>query len=517
MDNRASMAKSAVAMSIISVITLSISFFKESVFAFYFGASATTDAYTIAIQIPVIIFSLVSTAIGNVVLPYYMRELTEKGNRKASLYISNVMTLIATLSIFIIIILEVFSNEVILIFAPGLNDTYAQLASHIFRLILPTIILTELININTAVMNVHKSFLLPSIGSMVLNLIFVSVIILTAEIYGINAAVIGTILGSIISFLYSILIRRKYFKYSFICNPKDPSLISSMKKTIPIFVGIGAAEVNKLVDTLVASFLNTGAISMLSYASKLSSAVSTLLVNSITTVVYQEFAESAAKKDDKRMAASLLFSIKMILFVMIPIMAGGALLSKEIITIVYRRGAFDSYAVDGTAPIFSMYLLCLLFIALRQVASRVFYAYGDTIVPMKNSLFGIALNIILDFSVVKFLGAIGLALATTFANALISILILIELKKKNNYISYNEVLPLFARISLASFLMVGSIYCIRIFILDNQMLSLNGFIETLLFTSINVVLGVVVYCITLFLLKTEELSMIIGTILRRKK
>ena len=201
---------------------------------------------------------------------------------------------------------------------------------------------------------------------------------------------------------------------------------------------------------------------------------------------------------------------------MLPVMVGGSILSREIITIVYRRGAFSAETVDGTAPIFAAYLLCLLFIAIRQVSSRAFYAYGDTKTPMKNSLIGIAINIVLDLSVVKFFGAIGLALATTTANAVISILVLAELKKKNGSIDYIKIKSLVVRIVVACLFMAIAISFGRYFIVSCNLLNLATFGGATMFILLSVVLGSGVYSGCLLLMKTEELLMVIQTILRRK-
>ena len=482
MNNWMKMAKTSTAVSVVAIITLIVSFFKESVFVYFYGASAVTDAYVIAIQLPTTLFSLISTAISNVALPYYSKKLNQDGREIAAGYASNLMTMVTILSIAIVLLCELFAQAIISVCVPGLNGETAQLAATLFRMIVPTIILTELMNINTAVLNVHKSYILPSLASLFLNFTYVSFVVLLAQTKGIYAAVWGNIIGALVEFAYSVLLRRKFLKYRWRCNPSDQDMIASVRKAVPIFVGIGAAEINKLVDTLVSSFLKAGAISMLNYASKLSSAVYTLLIQGITTVVYPELVECAAEDRDDRMADCLLTSIRLVLLIMSPIMVGGAVLSKEIITIIYRRGAFDAFAVEKTAPLFACYLVCLLFSVFRQIISRAFYSYGDTKTPMKNSFIGIVINIVLDFAVVRFLGEIGLALATTVATAIISFLLFWDIKKRNTHITYNGLPQLIIRILISCIAM--GIALIAMHTLANQFgfYDLSSFGTTCLFT-----------------------------------
>lgn len=502
-------------MSAVSLVTLSFSFIKESVFAYYYGASDITDAYTIAIQIPVILFSLISTAIGNVILPYYTVELNNKGPRFAEQYISNIMSIITFFSVFIVVILELFPEWVISFFAPGFSQDSLETSSKIFRLVLPTVVFTELMNINNSVMNVHRSFVLPSLGSLIMNLVFVLSIVFLVFDYGIYAAALGVVLGTVCSFVYSLLLRRKYIKYKFIFNPFDRKIIFSLKKSIPIFLGIGASEINKMVDTWVSSFLSFGAISMLTYGSKLTSAVSTLLINSITTVVYPELADSVANKDEDRIAKSVIFAIKIVFLIMIPVTFGGAVLSEDIVTIVYKRGAFGSNEVNGTSPIFAAYLVCLLFVALRQISSRAFYAYGDTNTPMKNSFIGVLINIILDLTIVDYFGAVGLAMATTAANVVISILILKQLKRKNQLITYSGLLPALGKILLASAIMSFGIYSIKSLFYSQIIFIKHTFFSISAFFLIELLLGVIIYVYILCKLKLSEVNLLIFRLFRR--
>jgi putative peptidoglycan lipid II flippase len=145
---------------------------------------------------------MVSTAISNVALPYYSKKLNQEGPESASKYVSNLMTVITVLTLAIILILEVFAGAVIKLFAPGLAPEVEDLAKLLFRLVLPTILLTELVNINTTIQDVNKSFVLPLLGSVILNTTFVFFVCLLAKTGGIYAAVLGVIIGTILEFGY---------------------------------------------------------------------------------------------------------------------------------------------------------------------------------------------------------------------------------------------------------------------------------------------------------------------------
>lgn len=510
-------AKSAVIMTMVSAISLVFSFLQESIFAYYYGANLTTDAYTVAIQIPVTLFSLVSTAITTVVIPCYSKELYGKDKKTADRYASNLMTTICLFTCVLVVLGEIFAKYIIVVFAPGMDSATQLLATTLFRIVLPTIILTELMNINTGILNVHKSFVLPSLMSNILNITFVTCIAILADKYGIYAAIVGTVVGTCFEFLYSIALRRRFVKYRFILDLRDNAMVTSFKMAIPVFIGIGAAEINKLVDRMVSSFLQEGSISTLNYASKLSSAISSLLIYSISTVIYPEFAKNSAENNDKGMAEVFSFSVNLFVLIILPIIAGGMVLNKEIIKVVYGRGAFDLSTVERTAPLFSCYLVCLLFTTFRQTSSRVFYSYGDSKTPMKNSIVGIVINIILNVILGYFFGALGLALATTIATAVISLLLLKDVKRKNCCIDYKPVILLLGKVVLACGIMDIVIVCVKKIMVKMNYYNIENFLNTMFFIALAILIGVICYFIVLLLMKTKEVSSILNFIRRKKK
>lgn len=516
MNKQSKTTKQMILVMGITVFTLAFSFVKEAVFAHLYGASNTTDAYTIAVQIPTTLFAMLSVAISNVALPYYAQKLNTEGEESARKYVSNLMTVITILSLLLVLALEIFSGATIKVFAPGLSPEAENKAVFLFRLILPTVILTQLININTAIQDVNKSFILPLFGSVILNVVFVSTVCILSQRIGIYAAVWGVIVGTVVEFVYSVLIRRKFVKYRFACNLFDKDMVASVKRSAPVFLGIGVEEINKTIDTMVSSFLTSGAVSVINYAAKLTSAISTLLVGAITKVVYPEFAECAAKNDDKGMAESFLYAIRISLLILIAVIVGGIMLDDEIICLVYLRGKFDLTTAYATAPVFTAYLVCIVFRSFRQNASRVFYSYGDTKIPMYNTVVSMITNTVLDLALYKRYGAAGIAWATTVSYFAVSGLLLVSLRKKNPYIHFHQLLPLLLRAIVAT-------VCMAIVIAAGKygwkylgLYDLTNFVSNAVFTCLTILIGAIVYFVVLLLLKTPEVMALANRFLPKR-
>ena len=516
MSKQKTTTKSILLVMGITVFSLVFSFVKEAVFAYFYGATYAADAYTIAIQIPATLFAMLSVAISNVALPYYSKKLNQEGPEAARDYVSNLMTVVVILSLIFLIFLEIFAETVIGLLAPGLVQESASIAVLLFRLVLPTVILTQLVHINTAISDVNKSFVLPLFGTFLLNAVFISITCFLAQTAGIYAAISGVIVGTIVEFAYSVLLRRRFVKYRPICNFRDKDMLESVKRSTPVFVGIGVAEINKTIDTMITTFLSAGTVTMMHYAAKLTSAISSLLISGITKVSYPEFAECAAKNDEKGLAESYLYSIRLSLLVLLAVVVGGAVLNTEIICLVFLRGAFDMQAAMGTAPIFTAYMVSLLFNALRQNSSRVFYSYGDTKTPMVNTFLGMVLNVCMNLAVYKILGAVGIAWATAVSNMAISVLLMLQLRKKNSHIHFHRLFPLLLRAAIAAVSLVTVIVVLRYAAQSCGLYEMTNFVSNAAFTCTAVLAGAIVYFGVLLLLKTEEVMQLASHFLPKK-
>lgn len=104
--------------------------------------------------------------------------------------------------------------------------------------------------------------------------------------------------------------------------------------------------------------------------------------------------------------------------------------SNQVIKLLFGRGAFDIQAINLTSTALFFYSIGMNGIGLRQVLSKTFYSLQDTKTPMVNSTIGIAVNIILNIILSRFMGIGGLALATSISAIFISAMMIITLRKK---------------------------------------------------------------------------------------
>ena len=290
-------------------------------------------------------------------------------------------------------------------------------------------------------------------------------------------------------------IRKKYV-YKPYLNIFDSEIENVLKLIGPVILGVGIAEVNRVIDRMLASGAGAGAVASINYASKLINVFSGLLVSGLSVVCFQKFTELYAENKLDLLLSQFLKYIKLACFFTIPISCGLLVMSKEAVTIVFGRGEFNESAVHSTSYVFLFYSLGLTFIVLRELGTKVFYAMHDTKTPMFNSAIGVGINIVLNIILVKKMGAAGLALATSISSFIICMLLFKALKKKQQKIQYKRV-----SVELFKIILASAVMCICIVLIGKCLIRLNIYLRSILL----VLLGCVVYFVVTFVLKSEVL------------
>ena len=184
-------------------------------------------------------------------------------------------------------------------------------------------------------------------------------------------------------------------------------------------------------------------------------------------------------------------------------------LSKEITGILFLRGAFDESALITTSSAVLFYLIGIIGVAYREVQFRVYYSYGDTKTPVKNSIIAVSLNVVLNLILSKFMGASGLALATSISSIVAAILLQRNIKR---YINDNEMKGKCIR-------NISKIFISGILMLVVLMLFRNIYPPriNILNVMIQAIIGAITYLVVLKILKVNELKVIEEMIINKIK
>ena len=448
------LAHTSFLVTLVMVLGYVLSFVKEATVANYYGVSSLVDAYTIALTIPVTLFALVSVAIQSVVIPIYSDILYKRNKEEANRYINGLIFVVAIISIVLIGMFELAASPLVSIFAPGFDSDTHSLAVNLLRICLPVILFSLIDKIFLGLLNVHKQFVWPSIAIYFQNIAIICTIIFLYDQLGIVAACIGQIIGEGLQFAFLLLLATKFYHYEFVFDIKNPQIVESLKKSLPIMWSISVAEICAVINRAVASFLFAGSIAALGYASKLNGVLISFFTAAVSTIIYPLFAESSAKNNIEQLNKRVNFILSAYTFFLIPLMLWVLCYKSEIVEMVFARGAFDKDAIGITQSLFGCYVVGIIFMAFRETTTKVFYSLKDTKTPAVNATIGVVINIILNVTLPFIFGVEGLAIATSLTAAIISCRLIAMLVKRNEGIKLSYIKKNIIPVAIASVIML---------------------------------------------------------------
>lgn len=500
--------KSSIGLTVSLVFAYFLSFAKESIVAYFYGVSAETDAYTIAIQIPVLLFAFVSVAINNVVIPIYSKVYYQQSEEAANIFVNKLLSLLILGLLAFIILAELFAGQLVYFFAPGFSSETHDLATILLRIVFPSILFTVVQNIYVAVQNVHKNYVAPSLAVYFLNIGLIGGILLLHKQMGIASACVGQLFGGLMQLSFLVFLTRKIYRYRpNIQFKQDENLKQAMKMTGPVIWSISVAEVNALVNRLVASFLFVGSVAALSYSQKVNNMAMSLMVHVISTIIYPLYAESFANRNDEQLNRRVNLSITVYSLLLMPLSVGIFCLKEEIIQLAFGRGQFDAAAIDVTQGLLGFYCIGIMFMGLRETVSKVFNSMGDTKTTAINATIGVVLNIVLNVTLPFVMGVNGLALATSICAIVITSRLLLQLVKTGK-VELSYFLSNIWKIAIATIVMSLFIFLTRHF-----MLNVNYIWRMAVVTAA----GILTYFVSVVILHLPIMNQIKGMLFSKKR
>lgn len=505
-------AKATIGLMLATIIAKVLGFGRELVLAAVYGASMYSDAYLTAMNIPVVLFTIIGTTLGTVLIPMYFEVNNDLGEKKALNFTNNVFNIVIAICIVLAILGFIFTEQLVKVFAMGFEGQTLKIAIDFTRITIIGIVFTGLSYVMTAYLQIKNNFTVPGLISVPKNIIIITSIILSVK-YNPYIMIWGTLIGIATEFLFQFPFAIKSgYKYQPYINIKD-KYIKKMSWLIgPVLIGVAVNQINTMVDRTLASTLVEGSISALNYANKLNGFVMAMFITSVAAVIYPMLSKLSSEDNKEKFTSSVVQSINSVILLVIPISIGAIVLATPIVKLLFQRGEFDARATSMTAIALIMYSIGMVAFGLRDILGKVFYALQDTKTPMINGAMAMIMNIVLNIILVKYLQLAGLALATSISAIVCIFLLFGSLKKKIGYFGQDKIIKTMIK-SILSAVVMG-IVTYFIYNMISNLLGV-GFIKEVISLVVSVGIGAVTYAILVVLLKVEEINII--TSMMKKK
>lgn len=494
------MKKKAIILMTVTIFAKLVGFFREVFLAYYFGASCVTDAFLISLTIPGTLFAFVGAGLLTSYIPIYNEIMEEKDIDVGDRFTSNLVNVLLLFSVMLICFVGIFTRQIILIFASGFNKETLIMAIKFTRIGILSITFSTLIYIFSGYLQIKNKMIYVALSGIPAS-IFVLLSIIYGYFFGEIYLSIGSTLSILVQFLFLLpIIYSSGFKIKKVFTFKDYYLKKMLLLSVPVIVGVSVNQINVLVDKTIASRISIGGITSLMYANKINLFIQGIFVMPIATLLFIEISNLASKKNFKKLKVDLVKTVNVVGMLVIPMSIISIFFADEIVGILFGRGAFSEDARLMTSSALRYYSIGMIGFGLREIFSRVYYSIQDTKTPTFNAIIGMILNIILNIVLSKYLGIGGLALATSIAGIVTTMLLILNLKTKIGEYRGVYIIKVYLKIIFISIVM--AIFSKLIFI------SL-GVKWIILKLSVSIFSGGIIYILGIVLLKIEEASIIV--------
>lgn len=419
--------------------------------------------YWAADRIPSLIFNLVVVgALSSSFIPVFTRCLSRQGPKHSEEFASVIVNLTILVFSFFSLMAVIFSGPLSKIMAPdgtSINDT--RLLANLLSLLFLAQFFLLLSNFVTSILQSHQRFLLPALSPLIYNCGVVLGIFLLSGKYGIFAAAYGTIIGSLLHLLIQLpLIPALGLRYRFSFNFRLSGVAEVWRLMGPRVIGIAAAQISSLVDTILAASISFSSVTYFTFAQHLQNLPVSLFGAAIAQAALPILSVEAERGDRSSFRKQFLTAASQMTFLLVP---------ASVIILVLRlpavRLAFGASLFDWTSTVVTGYVLAFFAISILAQASvyllaRCFYALHDTATPVKISLVTVVCNIAFSLVLVRFFHFEVWSLGLSFSVSTIINAFLLSYylgRKVGGFELKKDIMP-FIKIGVSGFLMALSIY-----------------------------------------------------------
>lgn len=482
---------------------------RNMVFANFYGTGFEATAFFTASRIPLQLLDItLGAAISSTFIPVFNEYMQKKGKESAIAFANNFLNVIILISLVLSVLGIIFAGPIVKLIAPDLDITTMNLTIELSKILFPVMLFTAVAYVFVGFLQSMDEFNIPAIISIVSNGILILYLMIFNDKFGVKGASIAMLIGwgtQILVQLPSAI--KKGFKYSFKINFKDEGLKKVVKLALPILISSWVQPINNIINLRLASGLEDGqAVSAIEYAYTLYLIVVGVFSYTLSNIIFPELSKLSADNQEDEFREIVKKAIKISIFFIIPMSVGIAVLSSDVIRLIYERGEFTANSTMLTSSALMCYAIGMLGYGLMEILNKAFYAKQDAKTPMYTSAVAIVLNVIFSILFVKTIGYTGLPLAASITSILTAIIMLWRIEKKVNRLIDKNTFREVAKALISAGFMGVVIYVISNYIEMNLILSLG----------VSVVIGVLVYLSLGVILKSETVLDGIN-ILKKKK
>lgn len=412
--------KATATVGSMTMISRILGFVRDVVIARYFGASAGADAFFVAFKIPNFFRRLFAEGAFSQAFVPVLAEAKEKHGKEAVKHLVDAISFRLGGILLLLTAFGVFGSSLwMMVFAPGFIDDPEKfdLAADMLAITFPYLLLISLVAFSSAILNTYNQFAVPAFTPVFLNLVLITFAIWVSPLLDvpIMALAWGVLVAGVVQLLFHLPFLYKLGLLPHPTRKSDPGVSEVKRLMIPALFGVSVAQINLLVDTILASFLVTGSVSWLYYSDRLMEFPLGVFGVALATVVLPGLSKKAANENWQGFQQDLDSALRLVFLIGMPAMLGLLLLAEPLIISLFYYGAFTANDVSMAGASLMAYSFGLLGFILVKILAPAFYARKDMKTPVKVAIVALVANMVFNLLLIGPFAHVGLAAATSIS------------------------------------------------------------------------------------------------------
>jgi putative peptidoglycan lipid II flippase len=455
------------ALATISSMTLLsriLGFARDFFIARAFGAGAATDAFFVAFRLPNLLRRMFAEgAFSQAFVPILGEYRNRRGTEDTRALIDRVATLLALIVTGVTLLGVLGAPWLIYISAPGFAaDTEKfDLTVMLTRITFPYILFMSMVALAGGVLNTFSRFAIPAFTPVLLNLSFIGMSLFAAPLFDppVLALAWAVFIGGVLQLVLQVpALMRIGMLPRIRLDLQDPGVRRVFKLMLPAILGVSVSQISLLINTIFASFLESGSVSWLYYADRLMEFPAGLLGVALGTILLPSLSRSHADGNAGEFSGLLDWGLRLTLMLTLPAALALALLATPLVATLFHHGQFTAHDVMQTRNALVAYSVGLTGLILVKVLAPGFYSRQDIRTPVKIALGVLVLTQLMNLAFIKPLAHAGLALSIGLAALVNAALLYRGLRRIGAYLPAPGWAAFWAKILFALTVMGGVLY-----------------------------------------------------------
>lgn len=397
------MLKGLLSFSSMTMVSRVLGLVRDQVISTQFGTNAVTDAFWVAFRVPNFLRRLFAEgSFATAFVPVFTEVRETRPHASLRELMARVSGTLGGALLVVTALGLIFAPQLAWLFGSGAGTDPAKqgLLVDLFRLTFPFLLFVSLTALAGGALNSFQRFAMPALTPVILNLCMIAGALWLAPRLDVPILALGwaVLVAGLLQLLFQLPALRGI---DLLTLPRwgwnHPDVRKVLTLMLPTLFGSSVAQINLLLDTVIAAHLVDGSQSWLSLADRFLELPLGVFGVALGTVILPALARHHVKTDREGFSGALDWGLRTTLLISVPAMLGLVLLAEPLIATLFQHGKFSAFATQMTA--LSVYGLSfgLPAFALLKVVLPAFYARQDTRTPVRAGVAALVANMAFNF------------------------------------------------------------------------------------------------------------------------